>query len=71
MAASCVGGAKFGYCTTGSSTSSCTSAYYTVGSQQFPCASCSKADLAVCAAAASDACLGDAGGSSGGDATAD
>lgn len=67
-AASCAGGTKVTYCYTGSSTSPCTSAYYTVGSQQFPCNSCSTTDLINCGAAAATACLGDAGGSSGGDA---
>ena len=61
----CTDGQTLGFCFTGGSTEgSCSTAYYTVGSQQFPCKSCSNADLAVCQKAATSACTGDAGASS-------
>jgi hypothetical protein len=59
-ASSCASGSALQACVTKNGDGSCSGIYYTIGSQTFPCNSCT--DTTSCAASAVSACAGDAGG---------
>jgi len=57
-------GQAFQFCYTGASSTNCTGAYYTIGSQTIECTSCSQSDLATCTPKAAQACVPEGGTSS-------